>query len=121
MTSDVIISPPDMREGHEEVDEGPSSTVQRFWEKMMKRYGSEDEYNRVIIERFKSSESPEILIVVDKLLTGFDAPRNTVLYLCRMLREHTLLQAIARVNRLFEEKSSDNEESRADKRISAIS
>ena len=47
---------------------------------------------------------PEILIVVDKLLTGFDAPRNTVLYLCRGLREHTLLQAVARVNRLCEGK-----------------
>jgi len=42
--------------------------------------------------------------VVDKLLTGFDAPRNAVLYLCRVLREHTLLQAIARVNRLYEGK-----------------
>ena len=42
--------------------------------------------------------------MVDKLLTGFDAPRNTVLYLCRILREHTLLQAIARVNRLYEGK-----------------
>lgn len=111
VTSDVIISPPDMREGHEEVDEGSSSSVQHFWEKMMKRYGSEAEYNRVIIERFKSSEDPEILIVVDKLLTGFDAPRNTVLYLCRMLREHTLLQAIARVNRVFEEKESATEDS----------
>lgn len=110
VSSDVIISPPDMREGHEEVDEGPSSIVQHFWEKMMKRYGSEDEYNRIIIERFKSSDDPEILIVVDKLLTGFDAPRNTVLYLCRMLREHTLLQAIARVNRLFEERGSDQDE-----------
>ena len=47
---------------------------------------------------------PEILIVVDKLLTGFDAPRNTVLYLCRSLKDHTLLQAIARVNRLYENK-----------------
>lgn len=110
VTSDVIISSPDMRESHEEVDEGPSSVVQRFWEKMMKRYGSEEEYNRIIIERFKSSDAPEILIVVSKLLTGFDAPRNTVLYLCRKLREHTLLQAIARVNRLFQEKG-DHENS----------
>jgi type I restriction enzyme R subunit len=39
--------------------------------------------------------------VVDKLLTGFDCPANTVLYLARSLKEHTLLQAIARVNRLF--------------------
>ncbi|MEX1013500.1 MAG: type I restriction endonuclease subunit R [Waddliaceae bacterium] len=104
VTSDVIISPPDTREGHEEVNEESSSVVQRFWKKMMDRYGSEEEYNRVITERFKSSEPPEILIVVSKLLTGFDAPRNTVIYLCSKLREHTLLQAIARVNRLFEEK-----------------
>lgn len=37
---------------------------------------------------------------MDKLLTGFDAPRNVVLYIARSLKEHTLLQAIARVNRL---------------------
>jgi type I restriction enzyme R subunit len=41
--------------------------------------------------------------VVSKLLTGFDAPRNTVLYLARSLKEHTLLQAIARVNRLYDD------------------
>lgn len=38
------------------------------------------------------------------MLTGFDAPRNTVLYLAKDLRDHNLLQAIARVNRLFENK-----------------
>ncbi|MCK5375243.1 MAG: type I restriction endonuclease subunit R, partial [Alphaproteobacteria bacterium] len=59
-------------------------------------------YNREIIESFKNDENPEILIVVDKLLTGFDAPRNTVLYLAKSLKEHNLLQAIARVNRIME-------------------
>ncbi len=44
---------------------------------------------------------PEILVVVDMLLTGFDAPVEQVLYLDRALREHALLQAIARVNRRF--------------------
>jgi len=44
------------------------------------------------------------IIVVDKLLTGFDAPRNTILYLDKQLKEHSLLQAIARVNRVFEGK-----------------
>ena len=72
---------------------------------MMKVYKTEEEYNRHFIDRFKSSDEPDILIVVDKLLTGFDAPRNTVLYLCRTLKEHTLLQAIARVNRLFEDET----------------
>ena len=104
VTSEVIISPPDTREGHEEVDEGPTDEVGKFWDKMMKRFGSEKEYTKQVINQFKYGEEPEILIVVDKLLTGFNAPKNTVLYLCRTLREHTLLQAIARVNRLHEGK-----------------
>ncbi len=104
VSSEVVISPPDMREGFEDIDEGPNSDVRNFWDSMMKRFGSETQYSENIIERFKSADEPEILIVVDKLLTGFDVPVNTVLYLCRKLREHTLLQAIARVNRLHEGK-----------------
>ncbi len=102
--AEVVISPPDSREGYEETDDEPSDEVVRFWKKMMARYGSEEEYTKQLINQFKHGQEPEILIVVDKLLTGFDAPRNTVLYLCRVLREHTLLQAIARVNRLHEGK-----------------
>ncbi|WPJ97767.1 type I restriction endonuclease subunit R [Coraliomargarita algicola] len=102
--AEVVISPPDSREGYEETDDEPSDEVVRFWKKMMARYGSEEEYTKQLINQFKHGQEPEILIVVDKLLTGFDAPRNTVLYLCRVLREHTLLQAIARVNRLYEDK-----------------
>ncbi len=104
VSSEIIISPPDSREGFEEVEGQPADEVVAFWRKMMQRYGSEEEYAKQIVNQFKHGEEPEILIVVDKLLTGFDAPRNTVLYLCRTLREHTLLQAIARVNRLFEGK-----------------
>jgi type I restriction enzyme R subunit len=104
VSSEVVISPPDMREGYEETDDEPTDEVVKFWLKMMKRYGSEDEYTKQIINQFKFGNEPEILIVVDKLLTGFDAPRNTVLYLCRTLREHNLLQAIARVNRIEEGK-----------------
>ena len=103
VTSEIVISPPDDHEGNEEVDHDSKSVVRAFWTRMMDRYGTEGEYNRQIIDAFKHSEHPEILIVVSKLLTGFDAPRNTVLYLCRSLREHNLLQAIMRVNRLFEE------------------
>jgi type I restriction enzyme R subunit len=101
VTSGVVISPPDMREGYEEIDEEPSDKVVKFWHKMMTRYGKEEEYTKQLINQFKHGNEPEILIVVDKLLTGFDAPRNTVLYLCRVLKEHTLLQAIARVNRVY--------------------
>jgi type I restriction enzyme R subunit len=104
VSSEVVISPPDMREGYEETDDETTDEVVKFWQKIMKRYGSEEEYTKQLINQFKHGSEPEILIVVDKLLTGFDAPRNAVLYLCRVLREHTLLQAIARVNRLHEGK-----------------
>jgi type I restriction enzyme R subunit len=104
VSSDVLISGPDDREGNEEVEEENLPAVIVFWKKMMAKHGSEDQYNKNVINGFKHGERPEIIIVVDKLLTGFDAPRNTVLYLTRQLKDHTLLQAIARVNRLFEGK-----------------
>ena len=91
VTSEIIISPPDDNEGNEEVDKESKDLVRKFWDQMMKRYKTEDEYNRQIIDAFKGSGDPEILIVVSKLLTGFDAPRNTVLYVCKPLREHNLL------------------------------
>jgi type I restriction enzyme R subunit len=102
VSSAVIISSPDDNEDNEEIDQESKSLVRAFWDKMMVRYKSEDEFNRQLIEDFKGTGDPEILIVVSKLLTGFDAPRNTVLYVCKPLKEHNLLQAIARVNRLFE-------------------
>lgn len=105
VTSEVVISAPTDNEGNEEVDRESRDLVKGFWDERMQRYGSETAYNNSVIEAFKGSGDPEILIVVSKLLTGFDAPRNTVLYLCKSLKEHTLLQAIARVNRLFEEEA----------------
>jgi len=104
VTSEVLISAPDAREGYEETDEEPTDEVVKFWKKMMKRFGKEEEYTKQIINQFKFGSEPEILIVVSKLLTGFDAPRNVVIYLCKELREHSLLQAIARVNRIYENK-----------------
>ncbi len=100
VSTDVIISPPEMRESDDEVDESDDDLVRTFWRKMMDRYGSEEDYNRTIVEGFKGPGDPEIIIVVNKLLTGFDAPRNTVLYIARRLKEHGLLQAIARVRGL---------------------
>ena len=100
---EVVISGPDMREDETAIDESSDNEVKAFWKKMMQRYGDEAAYNRQIVDAFKGPEGPELLIVVSKLLTGFDAPRNTVLYLARPLKEHTLLQAIARVNRVFDE------------------
>ena len=100
VSCEVLISGPDEREGEEALYEENKLAVHRFWKTIISKYGSEREYNKQVINAFKNAEQPEIIIVVDKLLVGFDAPRNAILYLTRKLKDHTLLQAIARVNRL---------------------
>lgn len=58
-----------------------------------------------LLDRFRDRKDPlKLLIVTSKLLTGFDAPINQVMYLDKPLRDHTLLQAICRTNRLYPEK-----------------
>ena len=104
VSSEVMISAPDTREGHSKVDDPDKPLVQQFWDDAMHKYGSEKRYQEKVIEDFKGPDGPEIIIVVDKLLTGFDAPRNSCLYLTRSLKGHTLLQAIARVNRVYKGK-----------------
>lgn len=99
----VVISPPDMREGVDDVDEGADDLVISFWNKMMQQYGDADRYEEAIKNRFCDGEI-DILIVCSKLLTGFDAPLCQVLYIDKELKEHGLLQAIARTNRLHEGK-----------------
>lgn len=99
----VVISPPDMREGVDDVDEGADDLVVSFWSKMMQQYGDADRYEEAIKNRFCDGEI-DILIVCSKLLTGFDAPLCQVLYIDKELKEHGLLQAIARTNRLHEGK-----------------
>jgi type I restriction enzyme R subunit len=98
---ELLISPPDDREGEDDAFEKSNDKVKAFYKAMMDKYGNSEKYEKAVINSFKKQDEPEIIIVVDKLLTGFDAPRNQVLYLTRNLREHTLLQAIARVNRLY--------------------
>lgn len=100
----IVISPPDQREGYDEVDEEPKDRVLKFWYKMMEAYSDPQKYEDHIKSEFIDGDELEILIVVDKLLTGFDAPRASVLYVDKPMKEHTLLQAIARVNRLYEGK-----------------
>ena len=109
VTSEVIISPPDDREGFDNAYGGNKDEVVRFWKEMMVRYGNERSYNRTVIQKFKTDDEPELIIVVSKLLTGFDAPRNTILYVCAPLKNHTLLQAIARVNRLYKDATTGEE------------
>ncbi len=64
---------------------------------------SEDEEKRIRKAFIKRDSLPKILIVTEKLLTGFDAPILYCMYLDKPMRDHTLLQAIARVNRPYEE------------------
>lgn len=64
------------------------------------------EQEKELIKRFKKpflKDKLAMLIVCDKLLTGFDAPIEQVMYLDKPLREHNLLQAIARTNRRYDE------------------
>jgi len=67
------------------------------------RYGEKEmeEIRKEVIDKFKEEEYPKILIVTDMLLTGFDAPILQTMYLDKPLKEHRLLQAIARTNRPY--------------------
>ncbi|PKP18068.1 MAG: restriction endonuclease subunit R [Bacteroidetes bacterium HGW-Bacteroidetes-21] len=104
VSSEVLISSIDEREGEESAYEKSTEKENQFWKRMMDEHGNAKSYEKNIISRFKNQRDPEIIIVVDKLLTGFDEPKNTVLYLTRNLQGHKLLQAIARVNRIYPDK-----------------
>ncbi len=71
-------------------------------ERLKKYYLSEDEEKQLRRVFLKPEKLPKILIVTEKLLTGFDAPILYCMYLDKPMRDHTLLQAIARVNRPYE-------------------
>jgi len=103
VTSVVAMSAPDTREGHEAVDQESKDIVQNWWKANVNKM-DEKAYTKAIIEDFGRDDGPNIMIVVDKLLTGFDEPKNTVLYIDKPLKEHNLIQAIARVNRLHSKK-----------------
>jgi len=109
VTSAVVISAPDTHEGHEDVDEdsnkdkASAKEIQDWWKKNVGTQ-TEQHYTRDVLKAFDSDGAPDLVIVANKLLTGFDEPRNTVLYIDKSLKEHSLIQAIARVNRLHEAK-----------------
>ena len=104
VSSEVLITPPDTREGEETPYGDTPEDVKAYWKKMMDEHGTPKKYQDNLIARFKDREQPEIMIVVDKLLTGFDEPKVVVMYLDRRLNGHTLLQAVARVNRTCDDK-----------------
>ena len=104
ITSEVLITAPDDREGEDSAYGDTAQEVKDFWKRMMYEHGTPQKYQENLISRFKNQDSPEVMIVVDKLLTGFDEPKVALMYLDRNLSGHTLLQAVARVNRTCEGK-----------------
>ena len=72
-------------------------------EELKKYHISKDDEKRIRKNFSKPDQLPKILIVTEKLLTGFDAPILYAMYLDKPMRDHTLLQAIARVNRPYED------------------
>lgn len=85
----------------EELEGEHKKYVAQIWKETT--CGNDEAYIKKVCEEFKNGDI-ELLIVVDKLLTGFDAPNALVLYIDKPLKEHNLLQAIARVNRVKEGK-----------------
>jgi type I restriction enzyme R subunit len=74
----------------------------------LKKWHLDPKRERQIRKDFtKAGEWPKILIVTEKLLTGFDAPILYAMYLDKPMRDHTLLQAIARVNRPYENEAAE--------------
>ena len=72
---------------------------------LLKQHQLEKSEETTIRKNFiKADTDPQVLIVTDKLLTGYDAPILYCMYLDKPMRDHVLLQAIARVNRPYEDK-----------------
>jgi type I restriction enzyme R subunit len=75
---------------------------------LLKEFHLDPKRERQIRKSFnKLDQQPKILIVTEKLLTGFDAPVLYAMYLDKPMRDHTLLQAIARVNRPYENEQAE--------------
>jgi len=79
--------------------------VQGYMKELQDRYRGKEtgDIAKEVVEKFKEEEYPKILIVTEMLLTGFDAPILQVMYLDKPLKEHRLLQAIARTNRPYKD------------------
>ncbi len=101
--SEVVISETQAEDGADDLKPDHKQIVANYLAEQKRLYGSLESREKQIVRDYKKNpDGCELLIVVDKLLTGFDAPRDTVLYLAKQLKDHNLLQAIARVNRVFD-------------------
>jgi type I restriction enzyme R subunit len=97
--TEIVMSAADSRESNDDVHSSESDEVVKYYELLKTKYGND--IDNAVITQYEHGESIELLIVIEKLLTGFDVPQTIVMYLCKKLKEHTLLQAIARVNRVY--------------------
>jgi len=105
LQSAVVISSNSSRaEGDEELNDSDSKYIDDFFRQEVEvNYGKNyEKYEENVRNNFVDPDGNiDILVVKDKLLTGFDAPIAMVLYIDKPLRDHNLLQAIARVNRVY--------------------
>lgn len=97
---------------NEHTGEGDTEKVEQYeiYQKMLKEYGYKDRESFEKFAKKSFKEEPanmQLLIVVDKLLTGFDAVGCTYLYIDKKMRDHGLFQAICRTNRLGKEEEND--------------
>lgn len=98
----VVISPENVKDDEELTTENKEKIRAFFKEEVEPLFGNNlEEYEDWAKNSFIGGEDVDMLIVKDMLLTGFDAPIAAVLYVDKPMKEHSLLQAIARVNRVF--------------------
>jgi type I restriction enzyme R subunit len=100
--STVVISPANAEEGDTLSGAAKQKIGDYFREEVVPRFGDNIQaYEDWAKNSFNGGEDVDVLIVKDMLLTGFDAPVAAVLYVDKPMKEHNLLQAIARVNRVY--------------------
>ena len=98
----VVVSPENIKEGDDLTSENKEKINAFFKEEVEPLFGNNyEKYEDCAKNSFIGGEDVDMLIVKDMLLTGFDAPIAAVLYVDKPMKEHSLLQAIARVNRVY--------------------
>ncbi|MBX9866495.1 MAG: HsdR family type I site-specific deoxyribonuclease, partial [Burkholderiales bacterium] len=96
----------------EETGNGETEKKEQFeiYQRMLQNYGytNAEDFEKYAKDKFKKEPANmQLLIVVDKLLTGFDAIHCTYLYIDKQMQDHGLFQAICRTNRLGKEEEND--------------
>jgi len=86
-------------------DRWKKKMIHKYVAEARARYGGRnyEDIRKDFTEKFKEEDFPKILIVTDMLLTGFDVPKLQIMYLDKPLKEHRLLQAVARTNRPYKD------------------